>query len=227
MQGIVIQGATQYYKEMCDNWYGWPNVVWSTWTVEPQSNIDYIRSKGIEVIQSIPPNIPGDQNINYQCASTFMGLNHLHRKGCTEVLKVRSDHTISDIKPLLEILWGRKMAFLAISNPAKRQDLIYELEGTQYGHNYPSDNIIYGRIEDMMLMFNLQTDKNYNIPPEALIAYNYMKAVKIPWDLTYDNFTRNGMSFFVGECNVKGIKIQWLKRDLEMINFYFNEYFRF
>src|SRR5258706_9145073 len=110
MQGICIQGQTTYFKEMADNFSGWDNVVFSTWTNEDQSNIDYIRSKGIKVIQSIPPNIPGDMNINYQCASTFMGLNYLHRCGCTEVLKIRSDHTVSDIKSLLEILWGRKMS---------------------------------------------------------------------------------------------------------------------
>lgn len=229
MQGITIQGPTTYFKEVADNWSGWPNVVWSTWTNEPQSNIDYIKSKGIDVIQSIPPQIPGDMNVNYQCASTFAGLNYLHRKGCTEVLKIRSDHTVSDIKSLLEILWGRKMAFLAISNAAKRMDITYELEGLHFGHDYPSDNLIYGNINEMMIMFNFQSPESYRIPPEALISWNYMMNTKprIPFDLTYENFIRNGMSFFVGECAVKGIKINWLKKNLEMISFYNNEYFKF
>jgi len=227
MQGIVIQGPTTYFKEVSENWSGWPNVVWSTWTSEPQSNIDYIRSKGIEVVQSLPPSIPGDMNINYQCASTFIGLNYLHRKGCKEALKIRSDHTVSDIKSLLEILWGRKMAFLAISDETKRRDLIYELEYTHYGHDYPSDNLIYGHINDMMIMFNLQTDKNWNVPPEALIVWNYMVNTKIPFWLTYEHFIKNKMSFFVGECAAKGIKINWLKKNLEMISFYNNDYFRF
>lgn len=229
MQGIVIQGPTTYFKEISDNWSGWPNVIWSTWTTEPQFNIDYIRSKNIEVIQSVPPQIPGDQNINYQLSSTFTGLNYLHRRGITEVLKIRSDHTISDIKETLEILKGRKLAFLALSNGTKRKDLIYELEGVHYGHDYPSDNIIYGKIEDMMLMFNFNTDKNYNIPPEALICYNYMTNIKprIKFDFGFDNFIRNGITFFVGDLAVKNIKVCWLKKNLEMVNFYNNEYFIF
>jgi len=227
MQGIVIQGQTTYFKEVADNWSGWPNVVWSTWTNEPQSNIDYIKSKGIEVVQSIPPSIPGDMNINYQCASTFRGLNHLHRKGCISALKIRSDHTVSDRKTLLEILWGRNMAFLAISNAPKRMDLTYELDGLHFGHDYPSDNLIYGNINEMMIMFNFQVDKNYNVPPESMICYNYMTAKGLKFELTYDYFIRNNMSFFVGECVVKGIKINWLKKNLEMISFYNNEYFRY
>lgn len=229
MQSICIQGPTQYYKEVTDNFSGWPNVVWSTWVNEDQSHIDYIRSKGIEVVQSITPNVPGDMNINYQCASTFVGLNYLHRKGCTEVLKIRSDHTVSDIKSLLEVLWGRKMAFLALSNGEKRPGIYYELEGKHYCHDYPSDNLVYGKIEDMMVMFNLQVDKNYGIPPESLIAYNYMTNIrpKIPFILNYENFRDNNMTFFVRDCLVKGIKINWLKRNLEMVEFYNNEYFKF
>lgn len=229
MVGICIQGHTQYYKEVADNWSGWPNVVWSTWTDEPQSNIDYIKSKGIEVVQSIPPSIAGNANINYQCASTFAGLNFLHRKGCIEALKIRSDHTISDIKSLLEILWGRKMAFLAIADSSKRKDLIYELEGIHYGHDYPSDNIIYGNTNEMLIMFNFQVDKEYAIPPETLIVWNYMMNThpRIPFDLTYDNFIRNKMSFFVGECYAKGITIHCLKRGWEMVSFLHNDYFKF
>ena len=60
MQGICIQGPTTYYREVAENWSRWPNVVWSTWIDEPQENIDFIKSKGIDVIQSNPPEIAGD-----------------------------------------------------------------------------------------------------------------------------------------------------------------------
>lgn len=228
MQGICIQGPLTYYKEIVECWNGWPNVVISTWVNEDQDKIDYIRSSSnIDVVLSIPPNIAGDMNINYQCASTFIGLNFLHRKGCTEVLKIRSDHTVNDVKSLLEILQGRKLSFLAISDESKRRDLIYELEYTHYGHDYPADNLIYGDIEKMLLMFNFQTDRNYNIPPESLIVWNYMTNAKIPFGLSYEYFLKHGISFFIGECAAKGIKINWLKKNIEMVQFYNNEYFKF
>lgn len=228
MQGVCIQGQTTYYKEVSNSWFGWPNVVWSTWNDEPQENINYIKSKGIHVIQSIPPLIPGDLNINYQVLSTFIGLDYLHKIGCTEVLKIRGDHIINDIKSLLEILWDRQMAFMAISIPEKRNDLIYELGGyIHYGHDYPGDNIIYGKIHNMMEMFDFQSDKNYGVPPESLIVYNYMIRKNIPFELSYNHFIRNNISFFLRECIYKNIKIQWLKHNWEMISFYNNEYFKF
>jgi hypothetical protein len=35
MQGIVIQGPTDYYKEVADFYSIYPNVVWATWSDEP------------------------------------------------------------------------------------------------------------------------------------------------------------------------------------------------
>ena len=52
-QGIVIQGPTEYYKELADYYQQFDYVVWSTWEGEPQKNINYIESKNIEVIDII------------------------------------------------------------------------------------------------------------------------------------------------------------------------------
>ena len=49
-QGIVIQGPTEYYKELTDHYSQFDNVVWATWDDESLLNLDYIRSKDIEVI---------------------------------------------------------------------------------------------------------------------------------------------------------------------------------
>ena len=76
-QGIVIQGPTEYYKELADYYQQFDYVVWSTWEGEPQENIDYIESKNIEVIQSELPSFNGYMNVNFQVLSTFEGVKYL------------------------------------------------------------------------------------------------------------------------------------------------------
>ena len=49
-QGIVIQGPTEYYKEIADYYSQFNNVVWATWNDESVIRLDYIRDKGIEII---------------------------------------------------------------------------------------------------------------------------------------------------------------------------------
>jgi len=226
-QGVVIQGPTNFYKEVCETWEGWPNVVWSTWDDEPQENIDYIRSKNIDVLLNKKPEFAGYLNINYQLLSTFNGLQFLQARGIKEALKTRGDHTISSVKDFLESLSGRRICFLALSNVDVRKDITYELEYIHEGHDYPSDNLIYGKIDDMLMMFNFQTDKIYNIPPEAMIVYNYMVSMGIKFDLDFNYLLRNGVSFVLRDCINKGIKIHWLKHNKELIQSYDNEEFKF
>lgn len=227
MQGIVIQGPTDHYKEVADNWSGWPNVVWSTWKDEPQENIDYIRSKNIDVILNNKPEIPGDININYQAKSTYSGLVFLQNKGVTEALKIRGDHYVSDIKSLLEILQGRKMAFMVTTNPAMRGDYYYYLEGHHLAHDYPSDNLVYGKIEDMVKMWDFEMGNKYGIPPESLIVWHYLTKLGIKFDLDFKYLQQQGISFFLRECLNKNVNIHWIKKDQSLITLYNNEYYLF
>ena len=50
MQGIVIQGPINYYKEIVECYENIPNTVVSTWEDEPEESIKYIESFGIPVI---------------------------------------------------------------------------------------------------------------------------------------------------------------------------------
>lgn len=227
MQGICIQGSTTYFKELADNWSKWPNVVFSTWDDEDPKAIEYIRSKGINVLLNKKPLIPGYINVNYQVLSTFNGLKFLQDRGVTCALKIRGDHTISDVKSFLELLYPRKMAFIALSNINVRRDITYELGYIHEGHDYPSDNVIYGNINDMLAMFNFQTDRNYKVPPEALILYNYLVMNGYKVDFSFEYLQHLGISFFLRECLNKGIKINWLKKQQELTKLYNNEYYLF
>jgi hypothetical protein len=72
-QGIVIQGPTDYYKELADHYSKFENVVWATWNDESVVRLDYIRSKGIEVVLLEKPKFPGYMNVNMQLASSYAG----------------------------------------------------------------------------------------------------------------------------------------------------------
>lgn len=225
MQGVVIQGPTNYFKEVVDVWKGWPNVVWSTWEDEPKENIEYIAQNQIFVLLNKKPQFPGDSNVNLQALSTFNGINFLRNKGVKEVLKVRSDHTISDVKSFLEVLYGRKIAFLATANPVKRGNFFYHLEYDHKAHDYPSDNVVYGDINDMSTMWNFQTSQFYRVPPEALIIYNYMSNMGMKFDLDFNYLQRCGITFFLKGCVDKKVDITWLKKNQSLIELYNNEYY--
>jgi hypothetical protein len=227
MQGIVIQGPTQFYKEVADSWAGWPNVVWSTWTDEPKENLEYIANKGIQVLVGQKPIFRGDANVNLQALSTYNGLKFLQHDGVTEVLKIRSDHVVSDIKSFLELLYGKKIAFAALSNATKRGGFYYNLVYEHFAHDYPSDNVVYGKMDDMIKMWAFQTDQIYVVPPESLIICNYMNNSGMPFDLDFNHLKNCGISFFLGECLEKKVDIRWLKKDQSLIELYNNEYYLF
>jgi len=210
MQGIIIQGPTTYCKEVIDCYQDIPNVVFSTWDGEPQENIDYIKSKNINVIQSIKPLIPGYLNINYQTSSTFNGIQYLKNKGITEGLKIRSDYHIDNLKLLLNILKNKSLSFLSICKPDVRP-LYYELGYIHTSFDFPVDHIIYGTLDNLEKCFNFQLEENLLVPPEALIAYSYFYNSNLEFKLDYDIFIKNNISFFMNDCIDNNINITLLK----------------
>lgn len=221
-QGIVIQGSTNYCKEIIDCYVDIPNVVFSTWNDEPQENIDYIKLKNIDVIQSPKPSFAGYLNVNYQVLSTYAGLEYLRTKNVTEVLKIRSDLKLNNIQLLLDILEQKPLTFLAICKPNVRP-LYYELEYIHTSFDFPVDLLLYGNIENMIKCFNFQIEQNLLIPPEALIAYSYFSNSDLEFRLDYNTFITNGISFFMNDCLKNNIKIKWLKNNLDLIELHLDK----
>lgn len=221
-QGIVIQGPTNYCKEIIDCYVDIPNVVFSTWNDEPQENIDYIKLKNIDVIQSPKPSFAGYLNVNYQVLSTYAGLEYLRTKNVTEVLKIRSDLKLNNIQLLLDILEQKPLTFLAICKPNVRP-LYYELEYIHTSFDFPVDLLLYGNIENMIKCFNFQIEQNLLIPPEALIAYSYFSNSDLEFRLDYNTFITNGISFFMNDCLKNNIKIKWLKNNLDLIELHLDK----
>jgi hypothetical protein len=216
MQGIVIQGPTNYYEQIISCYKDIPNVVWSTWEDEPKENIDFIK-KHIPVITNKKPQTPGYLNINFQLVSTFNGLNYLKSKGVTEILKVRGDTTITNLEIFLNKLKGKEMAFLAISKEGIRKDIYYELIYSHYSHDYPVDLVIYGNLENMLNTFGITIEENTPIPPEAIISYNFLVGKKSDFILTYNHFIKNNAYFYMNDCIENNIEINWLKHKSDIV----------
>lgn len=219
MQGVIIQGPTKYANEVAYLYEGIPNVVWSTWEGE---NIELIKSKNIEVIQSKPPSISGHLNINYQTVSTYAGIKHLKDKGVTEALKIRGDLEPNNIKLLLGVLKNKPLSFLSICKPDARP-LYYELEYIHTSFDFPVDLFLYGSLDNLEKCFNFQVEENMPIPPESLIAYSYFSNSGLKFDLSYDAFISNGISFFMKECLENNIKVEWLKHGWDLVEYSSNK----
>jgi len=218
-QGIIIQGPTEYYKELTDYYSQFDNVVWSTWNDESVIRLDYIRSKGIKVILVEKPEVFGYINVNMQVKSTFAGINYFKGK-VDEALKVRSDTIITNLDKLLPKLKNRQLAFMATCKTGVRKDLAYDLVYYHDSHDYPADNVIYGKIEDLKLMFDFQIDEILPIPPEALIAWNYMTNKGIEFKLDYQTMVDGGISFFLQECLDENVEVNWLKKNVNLVDWY-------
>jgi len=219
MQGIIIQGPTEYYKELSHHYSKFDNVVWATWNDESVVRLNYIRDKGIKVILVEKPKVFGYMNVNMQVKSTFAGINYLENK-VDEVLKVRSDTIVTNLDKLLPRLQGKQLSFMATCKPGIRKDLAYDLVYYHDSHDYPADNVIYGKIEDLKLMFDFQIDEMLAIPPEALITWNYMTNKDIEFKLNYQTMVDGGISFFLQECLDEGVEVNWLKRGANLVDWY-------
>jgi hypothetical protein len=212
MQGVVIQGPTNYCKEVAPTYKNIPNTVWSTWEDEPTENINFIKQY-MDIVLCQKPSFPGYLNINMQTISTITGVEYLQKKGVTEVLKTRGDIIITNLNIFLKNLLKKEMAFLAIAKEGIRTDLYYELIYPHYSHDYPVDLVMYGSTENINNAFNFIINEYPPIPPEALIAFNFLNNKNTEFKLTYQHFIDNNVYFFLNDCVKYDIKLKWIKHN--------------
>ena len=159
---IIIQGPTQYYKEIVEIYKNLDKVLWCTWEDEPLEVINSIRESGIVVYLISKPLNPGYWNVNLQCKSTYEGLLK-----CKELfdskyyLKIRSDFKITNVGLLSErfIIKNNKINFLGWANM---------LEG------FFLDYIVFGDYDNMQKFWNFKDDKNNGYPcPEIFLMKRF------------------------------------------------------
>jgi len=221
MQGVVIQGPTNYYKEVLKSYKNVPNVVWSTWDDEPLENIECIK-KYIPVVLNKKPLFPGYLNVNMQTTSTIGGVDYLKEKGITEVLKVRGDVIITDVFKFLSLLKGKDMAFLAMCKEGVRNDLYYELIYRHYSYDYPVDLVVYGGISNVRKAFDFYIEEFKPIPAEALMLYNFLAKNNLEYTPSYNYLIDNGVYFYLNDCVNNGIKLNWIKHNNDLVKMHNN-----
>jgi hypothetical protein len=222
MQGVVIQGPTNYYKEIIECYKDTPNVVWSTWDDEPSDVIKHIEGF-IPVVLNRKPSFPGYLNVNMQTTTTMGGIHYLKEKGITEVLKVRGDVIVNDIGKFLLLLKGKDMSFLAIAKEGVRNDLYYELIYRHYSHDYPTDLVVYGTIDNLEKSFNFYIEDNQPIPPEALVIYHFLVNNGLEYKSTYEHLINNNIHFYLNDCVDNNIELEWLKHDNCLVKMHNNK----
>ena len=69
-------------------------------------------------------------------------------------------------------------------------------------------------------MFDFQINETLPIPPEALIAWNYMSNKGIKFKLDYQTMIDGGISFFLQDCLDENVAVNWLKRQVNLVDWY-------
>ena len=220
MQGIVIQGTTEYCREVAPLYKDIPNVVWSTWEDEPEENIEFIK-QFIPVVLCTKPTFAGYLNINMQNTTTVEGILYLQEQGVTELLKTRGDLSISNIDRVLALLKGKAAASMVICKEGVRP-LYYELEYQHFSHDYPDNLLHYGTIKNMINSFNFRVDSLMMIPPESLIAYHLLKGMEVEFKLEYKHLVENGVYFFMKDLLENNIEVTWLKHNQNVVQVHSN-----
>ncbi len=145
--GIVIQGPIfprvtleicKFYKKVYPDVY----IVLSTWEGEHTSDIETLCDSKFIVIKSAIPDSPGQQNINFQIASSKAGITYLNGFGCTHILKTRTDILLGNSSFLNYLLW--------MHSKGKQNSLVFSSFNTFLFRPFSlSDQVVFGAASDM------------------------------------------------------------------------------
>lgn len=173
--GIVIQGPIiprttleicTFYKKI------YPNVpiVLSTWEGEDVTPFQFLVDPNFSIIKSVKPQVPGTSNVNFQIKSTIAGIKNLADKGCTHLLKTRTDILLGNPDFINYLIWmhskGKKNALVVSSF----NSFIFRLFS-------PSDQVMFGQASNLEEFWSIDLVlENQNLDfPEKYLFQNYIK----------------------------------------------------
>lgn len=96
---IVFQGPTNYCRQALENISSKHEIIYSTWSDEPEENLKFIEKRVSKLILNEHPKFVGFRNINRQTTSTKNGI--LNSSG-DFIFKSRSDIYFSDLDLVVE-----------------------------------------------------------------------------------------------------------------------------
>lgn len=205
IQGPIIENVTDSIIKFFLNQYPNDYVIVSTWNNTDKNLLEKVRDADILILNK-PPEYPGVQNRNYQIISTANGLKKAYELGIKYVLKVRSD-----LLPLSPNLFnmGKKLletfnSDFPIKYGLKNRIIIPESFTKKYIPYHPSDMVMLGHTEDLLLFWDIELDlRKYNMnqdnewltktiidigldmgPTEAYLGVNFCNS--IGWKINKD-----------------------------------------
>lgn len=196
---IAIQGPTKYYKEISAFYKNFEApIVYTTWKNEPAQNILYLERSGIHMELIDTPEYNGYLNVNMQNASSTHGLKYIKQNyDINHVLKIRSDTTIIGLERLWPNIYGCEISWAHIYNPIEDPYWAYNLNGKVHtGMDWISDYAVFGKIDNLINMFDWYIPFNLPVPPESLYMYRYLLMKKLEHNFDVNYLKENGVIFF-------------------------------
>ncbi len=137
--------------------YPGAHIVVSTWMNSAPDQLSRLREAGAEVRLSVPPGIPGIANINFQRVSTASGLAAARERESTYVLKCRTDQRF--FAPDLFVFMRALQTAFPVNGTVQMDRLIAtSLNSFKYRPYSISDMFVFGRIEDVCLLWDIPED---------------------------------------------------------------------
>lgn len=196
---IVMQGPILYtedftletlrlYKKM----FPGALLILSTWDYEDAAYIETIQKEIPNILLNPVPEKKGVQNINFQIASSFAGINFAKQKGAEFVLKTRTDQRIYAPRALEFFLQILKMFPAADGYNQKHRLVACSLNSFKYRRYGISDMNLFGYVDDMQSFWGVELDENGSgfkgvQPPisEAYLVTYFLKKIgrEVMWTL--------------------------------------------
>ena len=137
---VVVQGPTyaQWTEKVRESWEGY-QIIFSTWD---NSNRSVYSETDIVIYNPIPSDVCV-KNLNLQKVSTINGFKMAKELGWTRALKVRSDFTTTTADGLFSLFDKDKLNLHA------------------YWNGYINDFYMEGEIDDIITLFEVDTNGNF------------------------------------------------------------------
>ncbi len=160
-------------------------VILSTWSDENKDYLRLFKNEDIEVVLNNKPQNPGLLNINYQIVSVYAGIQKAKELGAELVLKTRTDQRIYEVSTK-EFLCNLVEAFPVVKGYKQKKRIIgLGMATFKYRLSGPSDMLLFGDIEDMLLFWDLNLDNRVISLDEFMAMYCRLKTVKDEATLNY------------------------------------------
>ena len=135
-------------------------IIVSTWSTTDNNLLREIEDIGAVLVLCTEPEVPGRLNINYQIVNTLAGIRKAKELGFKYACKIRSDQRIYHPN-MINCFEGLLDAFpvdKSIRNQNSRIIVTTMSNGTMFYPFYISDFLFFGRVEELINLFNIDQD---------------------------------------------------------------------